>query len=277
MTQVNPLGQLSPIPATYAPTLLYPIPRRQNRQRLKIVGPIPFAGLDRWDCFEVSWLAANGMPQSAFAVIQYPADSVAMVESKSLKLYLMGFHQTRYASAAALTETLVHDLTTLLGSDAVQCTLMPFEQMAAPTAFTTLGHPLDELAQAMPLASEPNAALLRCAAADPVEEQLYSNRFRSVCPVTGQPDWATVVLRYCGSRIDRAALLVYLSAYRQHSGYHEDCCERIFLDILTACQPSALVVGCFFARRGGIAISPVRWLPSMATPQDILSLRLARQ
>lgn len=279
-TRINPLGQFSLIPAAYDPTQLYPIRRSDNRRQLEIAAALPFAGIDRWDCFEVSWLAANGAPQNAFATIQYPADSEFMVESKSLKLYLMGFHQARYASAAALSETLVTDLVSLLGTDQVRCHLTSLEQMAAPTALASLGDCIDAAippAHLLNLAAAPTAALLQADPANPIAEQLYSNQFRSLCPVTGQPDWATVVVRYHGPRLDRAALLGYLSAYRQHPGYHEDCCERIFLDILTACQPSALVVGCFFARRGGIAISPIRWLPSMAPPQAMLNTRLARQ
>ncbi|MEO0455764.1 MAG: NADPH-dependent 7-cyano-7-deazaguanine reductase QueF [Cyanobacteria bacterium P01_A01_bin.114] len=273
-----PLGKTSQIPQRYDPSLLYPIPRSAGRAKFLGESAVLFSGCDRWDCFEVSWLTSGGLPQCAFAKIQYPAHSPNMVESKSLKLYLMGFNHERYGSPNALAEKIVTDLSQILGSSEVICELVPFEKIASPTPYHTLGACIDTDATSPPTKG------LRCLSklgqgSGPalVQEQLYSHVLRSLCPVTHQPDWATVVVRYRGPQLDRNALFHYLATYRNHPGFHEDCCERIFTDILTACGPTELAVGCYFARRGGIAISPVRYRSSPEFCQALFAIRLDRQ
>ncbi|MEM9904401.1 MAG: hypothetical protein AAF921_05180, partial [Cyanobacteria bacterium P01_D01_bin.44] len=138
-----PLGKVSQIPQHYDPSLLYPVPRSVGRAKFLGEAAVPFWGCDRWDCFEVSWLTPNGIPQCAFAKIQYPAHSPNIVESKSLKLYLMGFNQAPYDSPAALSKIIVADLTQVLDTAEITCEIVPFEQMVRPTPGHTLGEYID--------------------------------------------------------------------------------------------------------------------------------------
>ncbi|MEO1403187.1 MAG: NADPH-dependent 7-cyano-7-deazaguanine reductase QueF [Cyanobacteria bacterium J06635_1] len=269
-----PLGKVSQIPQQYDPSLLYPVPRSAGRAKFLGELALPFSGCDRWDCFEVSWLTPSGVPQCAFAKIQYPAHSPNIVESKSLKLYLMGFNQAQYDSPLALSKMIAADLVPVLGTSEIACEIVPFEQMTPPMPYHTLGKCIDTGIETGIDAS--SAARLHCTSAH-VQEQLYSHALRSLCPVTSQPDWATVVVRYRGPKLEPSSLFHYLVTYRDHQGFHEECCERIFTDILTACAPTELAVGCYFARRGGIAISPIRYRSSPEFCQPLFDIRLDRQ
>ncbi|MEM9909132.1 MAG: NADPH-dependent 7-cyano-7-deazaguanine reductase QueF, partial [Cyanobacteria bacterium P01_D01_bin.44] len=166
----------------------------------------------------------------------------------------------------------------VLDTAEITCEIVPFEQMVRPTPGHTLGEYIDPgiYAETNPNVDVPAAAHLHCTS-EPVQEQLYSHVLRSLCPVTSQPDWATVVVRYRGPKLDRSSLFHYLVTYRNHQGFHEECCERIFTDILSACAPTELAVGCYFARRGGIAISPIRYRASPEFCQDLFDIRLDRQ
>ncbi|MEM9165058.1 MAG: NADPH-dependent 7-cyano-7-deazaguanine reductase QueF [Cyanobacteria bacterium P01_F01_bin.4] len=270
-----PLGKVSQIPQQYDSSLLYPVPRAVGRAKFLDEATMPFSGCDRWDCFEVSWLTPSGIPQCAFAKIQYSAHSPNIVESKSLKLYLMGFNQAHHDSPVALSKIMVADLVEVLGTPEVSCEIVPFEQMARPTPYHTLGACIDTSGLETRI-DAPSPARLYCTT-EPVQEQLYSHVLRSLCPVTRQPDWATVVVRYRGPKLDRSSLFHYLVTYRDHQGFHEECCERIFTDLLTACAPTELAVGCYFARRGGIAISPIRYRSSPEFCQPLFDIRLDRQ
>lgn len=275
-----PLGKISPVPQQYDPSLLYPVPRSVGREHFLNGRKVSFLGCDRWDCFEISWLNPSGVPQSAFAKIQYPADSPNIVESKSLKLYLTGFHETRYASSVALSKIVTADLSQVLETAEVSCEILPFSKMLRPTPYDQLGECIDTAVEGEmgPWSITEPASLLRLAEAQSlVEEQLYSQVLRSLCPVTSQPDWATVVVRYCGHQLDRAALFRYLASYRNHQGFHEACCEQILIDILRACAPDELAVGCYFARRGGISITPIRYSGAADFCSALLSVRLDRQ
>lgn len=277
-----PLGKVSSVPDHYDPGLLYPVPRQVGRAAFLPEGDVPFQGRDRWDCFEVSWLNAQGVPQSTYASIQYTAHSPNIVESKSLKLYLTGFHNTRYDSPQALASIITTDLAQALQTSDIHCQIFSFEQMAAPTGYNSLGQCLDGLdiqdLDFSTVAAANAQQFLRCnKIAPPVEEQLYSHGLRSLCPVTSQPDWATVVIRYRGCPIEPASLFRYLAAYRNHQGFHEACCEQMFVDILAACEPTELAIGCYFARRGGIAITPIRYLSDRTFSEDLFTIRLDRQ
>ena len=110
--------------------------------------------------------------------------------------------------------------------------------------------------------------LLRCDAGRIVEEQLYSHLLKSNCPVTGQPDWGTLVVDYRGPALDPASLLAYLVSFRQHQDFHEQCVERIFLDLQRLLQPQALSVYARYVRRGGLDINPYRSLAEVAPTTD---------
>jgi 7-cyano-7-deazaguanine reductase len=251
----SPLGRATTYAERYDPGLLFAVERAPQRTLLQFGADLPFRGVDVWTAYETSWLDAQGKPRVGIVTFEVPAESPRLVESKSVKLYMTSMNQTRFASASEVTAAIARDLSNATGSTiAVTLTL--------PQEFATLRHAeltgdcLDEL----PIAAD------RCelspeslAAAGPiVAEALYTRLFRSVCPVTGQPDYASVQLTYRGTRIDRAGLLGYLVSFRRHRGFHEHCVERIFTDVWRRCRPEALTVYARFTRRGGIDINPYR-------------------
>lgn len=268
----SPLGKRSDYPERYDPGLLFPIERAAGRAALGIA-TLPFFGVDIWNAYELSWLTPRGKPQIAVATILVPADSPNLIESKSLKLYLGGFAQTPFASADALRSTIQADLARTCGAS-VQV------RLTLPADFAKLrleeldGIALDRLDLDTDV-YHPDPALLQAAEDEaPVEETLYSNLLRSNCPVTGQPDWGSVQIRYAGAQIEQPGLLRYLISFRQHTGFHEQCVERIFNDILQRCRPSKLAVYARYTRRGGLDINPFRTNFNLPLPDNH---RTARQ
>jgi len=257
----NPLGQAVAYPAAYDPALLAPIPRVDNRAALGLLNnALPFTGADVWNAFEISWLDMQGQPQVARGRFIFPCTSTNLVESKSLKLYLNSLNQHHLDGVDALTSLIGADLARAADAE-VQVVVQAFTGMQEVLEKPD-GLCLDQLSVSCS-DYEVNPALLRLTDADAsfeelVEEVLYTDVFRSLCPVTGQPDWASVVICYHGSRIDHAALLRYLVSYRVHRDFHENCVERIFCDITRACRPQSLSVEANFLRRGGLDINPVR-------------------
>ena len=267
----SPLGHATTYADAYDPALLFAVERGPQRAELGLAGSLPFRGGDTWTAYELSWLEPSGRPRVAVATFTVPADSPAIVESKSVKLYLTAFNQTRFGDADAVANALRADLSAATGAPvAVALTL--------PEAFATLGHA--ELAgewidDAPFTGADPLPRPEALAAPGPVvAERLATRLFRSVCPVTGQPDYASVEVRYRGPRIDRASLLRYLVSYRRHAGFHEHCVERIFVDVMAACRCEALTVHARFTRRGGVDINPWRTTGDDDPPPN---LRTARQ
>ena len=270
---LSPLGKPSAYQTQYAPGLLFPIPRQQKRDELQLTGTMPFFGVDIWNAYELSWLNTRGKPQVAIASITAPAESPNIVESKSFKLYLNSFNQTRLDSAEALLALLRQDLSAAFGAP-VHIVL------TSPDAFQGVkmgeldGLLLDRLDVEIDQYT-PSPALLTAARNEaPVEETLVSHLLKSNCLVTGQPDWGTVQIRYVGPQIDQEGLLKYLIGFREHNEFHEQCVERIFMDILRQCQPSKLAVYARYTRRGGLDINPWRANFSTGKPGN---LRGARQ
>ena len=251
----SPLGKATDYPDRYDPALLFPIERAAQREAIGLSGALPFRGVDLWTAYEISWLDARGKPQLAIGRLAVPADSPAIVESKSLKLYLGSFAQERLPGSDALERRIGDDLERACGAT-VHVELTPaarFEELALEEL---PGESLDALDVAFD-AYEPAPDLLRSGGAE-TEETLRSALFRSNCPVTGQPDYADVMVRYRGPRVDRAGLFRYLISYRKHAAFHETCVERIFVQVLERCRPSVLTVHARFLRRGGIDINPFR-------------------
>jgi 7-cyano-7-deazaguanine reductase len=253
----TPLGVPSRVARGYTPALLCPLPRAATRQELALSAQrLPFSGVDIWNLYEVSWLNPQGKPQVAVGQLEVPCDSTFLVESKSLKLYLNAFNQSRFASRREVARTIEADLTALLDAPvALKLWSLSAAGINAPSVMA--GECLDDL-EVTADRYLPDAGLLRLAAGQVVEQQLYSDLFRSCCPVTGQPDWASVSVAYRGQAIDKTGLLQYLISYRDHNGFHEQCVERIFVDIQARCQPQELTVYARFLRRGGIDINPFR-------------------
>lgn len=251
----SPLGHATTYTDQYDPALLFPVERAPQRAELGLPLPLPFRGVDLWTAYELSWLDPGGKPRVAIATFAVPAESPSIVESKSVKLYLTAFNQTRFPTEAAVAATIATDLSAAAGAP-VGVTLV------APADFASLPH--GELAgtwlDALPFGGNDDApAPQRLAAAGPpVDETLCTHLFRSVCPVTGQPDYASVQVRYRGPRLDAPGLLGYLVSFRRHPGFHEHCVERIFADVWQRCAPGALSVYARFTRRGGLDINPFR-------------------
>ena len=263
------LGHSAEYPSQYAPELLYPIARASARATL---GDLPelSQGIDWWHVFEISWLNPEGVPQVAIGRLHIPADSVNLIESKSLKLYFNSFNFERL-SREDFVRTVEQDLSAAAQAK-VSLELLPVDQLPISTAE---GLCLDQM-QATAIEFQPNAALLALAADQPqvVEQSFYSHLLRSNCPVTNQPDWGTLMIRYRGAAICPQSLLAYIISYRQHNGFHEQCVEQIFADIWQQLQPEQLMVYAAYTRRGGLDINPCRVSDLSWMPQPI---RLARQ
>ncbi|AOS97560.1 NADPH-dependent 7-cyano-7-deazaguanine reductase [Microbulbifer aggregans] len=252
-----PLGQETQYESRYNPGLLHPIERAISRAHLGLSGgELPFSGLDEWWGFELSWLNPRGVPQVAVGRFSFPHDSVAMIESKSFKLYLNSFNQSEFASWEEVRDTLKRDLSTASGGE-VTVELLGVED-AALSVVKPEGFCLDQL-DIETRRYQPDAALLRLdAGRGAVSEVLYSHLLRSNCPVTGQPDWATVCIDYRGPALDREALLAYIISFREHQDFHEHCVERIFCDLQQLSGFDELTVCARYTRRGGLDINPLR-------------------
>lgn len=257
----NPLGQQTAYPEHYSPGSLYPLPRAHQRELLGIASPLPFAGADLWRAYELSWLGPNGEPYCAMAEFSVPCQSECLVESKSLKLYLNSLNMTQFESETELVSTIENDVSAAAGGK-VTVRLVRQVKIGLPQLMADASSLDTVLADALGRGMttyRTDASLLRVDETNPIEETLYSDLFRSLCPVTSQPDWGSVFLRYSGYAIDHGALLEYIVSYRRHQGFHEDCVERMFRDIEEVCRPDWLVLGIQFLRRGGLEINPWRW------------------
>jgi 7-cyano-7-deazaguanine reductase len=269
----SPLGKTSAYQTQYAPELLFPIPRQGKRDELQLTGTLPFFGVDIWNAYELSWLNIRGKPQVAIATITAPADSPNIIESKSFKLYLNSFNQTRLANEETLLSLLREDLSNGFGAP-VQIALTLQENFSTLKMGELDGVLLDRLDLDVDLYT-PSPALLSASHGEaPVEEKLVSHLLKSNCLVTGQPDWASVQVHYVGPQIDQEGLLRYLIGFREHNEFHEQCVERIFVDILRQCKPQKLAVYARYTRRGGLDINPWRTNFTSGRP---LNLRNARQ
>jgi 7-cyano-7-deazaguanine reductase len=268
----SPLGKATEYQSHYAPELLYPIPRQLKRRELGIADDaLPFIGEDLWNAYELSWLNPKGKPVVAVGTFRVPADSPNLIESKSFKLYLNSFNQSMFADADAVSATLAFDLSAAAGKP-VGVTLEPLA--ANPQAI--IANPQGTLLDNLDIACDhyqPAPDLLRTHAGDVVDETLYSHLLKSNCLVTGQPDWAMLVIRYRGRPIARAGLLRYIVSFRDHNEFHEQCVERIFTDIQLRCAPEALAVHARYTRRGGLDINPFRSTGDYAAPDNTREIR----
>ena len=268
------LGKVATYQSQYAPSLLFTIARQDKRRELGLSGTLPFFGVDIWNAYEVSWLNLRGKPQIAIASISVPADSPNIIESKSFKLYLNSFNQTRLAGADALLALMRSDLSDGFGA-AVHIALTTPDQFATLRFGDLDGLLLDRLDIDVDTYA-PDPSMLRAAVNEPVvEETLVSHLLKSNCLVTGQPDWGSVQIRYVGPAIDQEMLLRYLIGFREHNEFHEQCVERIFIDVLRQCRPQKLAVYARYTRRGGLDINP--WRSNFTTGKPPSNARLARQ
>ncbi len=267
--QDAPLGQETRYANTYDPALLFPIERRLKWAEQGIDrDALPFGGVDIWNAYEISWLNPKGKPEVRLAEFRIAADSRCIIESKSFKLYLNSFNLSRFADEAEVRHRMERDLSAVAAG---KVEVRFYHPDLAPAFGQFSGFCLDDLDVEIEH-YQPQPALLS-ADHEVVEEVLYSHLLKSNCPVTGQPDWASIGISYKGREIDREGLLKYLISYREHGDFHEQCVENIFMDIWQRCQPEQLSVYARYVRRGGLDINPYR---SSQEP-DVDNLRLSRQ
>ena len=275
----SPLGKTSAYVDQYDASLLFPIPRAAKRAEIGITGAPPFLGADLWTAFELSWLNQRGKPQVALAHFTVPCETPNIVESKSFKLYLNSFNQTRFASAQDVQARMRADISEAAWRGAahpgaVGVKLLLPEQFDREPVHELDGLNLDRL-DIECHTYQPAPELLRAATGEaPVSEVLVSHLLKSNCLVTGQPDWGSVRIAYSGPQIDQEGLLQYLVSFRNHNEFHEQCVERIYMDLWTRCQPIKLEVYARYTRRGGLDINPWRTSHPQAMPKNV---RTARQ
>ena len=273
------LGKTSSYADHYDPSLLFPLPRAPKRHEIGLPGAVPFMGADLWTAYELSWLNPKGKPQVALAHVTVPCETPNIIESKSFKLYLNSFNNSVFADAQAVHERLKADLSEAAWRGSAQQGSVGV-RLLTPTQFPMEQvHELDglsldrldvECTQYTPapelLSADHNQTI--------VDEVLVSDLLKSNCLVTGQPDWGSVRIAYTGAPIDQAGLLRYLVSFRNHNEFHEQCVERIFMDVWTRCKPTKLSVYARYTRRGGLDINPWRTSHPQQPPANV---RTARQ
>ena len=268
-----PLGRATSYAADYDPGLLCPVPRRLKRDELGLSAALPFGGVDIWNAYEISWLNPKGKPVVAVGEFRVPCSSPNLIESKSLKLYLNSLNQTRFAAIGEVEELIAADLARAAGAP-VEVRLTGSARFAGQTIATLPGRCLDGLdIEVSDYRLNPELLAGSVDSAQVVTEELHSDLLKSNCLVTSQPDWGSVLIRYRGPKIDEAALLRYLISFRQHNEFHEQCVERIFVDLMRFCAPERLTVYARYTRRGGLDINPFR----SNCEAEVENLRLARQ
>ncbi len=246
------LGQKVAIPEHYDPSVLFGIARTDHGRS--------FYGCDLWRAYEVSWLAPSGCPQIAILELEVPAHSPRLVESKSLKLYLGSLNNVVVESHSALCSRITEDLTPVLGVQPQVRVIDALPPVCLP------GICIDDASPTITPSGKVDGRILRIDSQQCAQETLHSRVLRSLCPVTGQPDWAAVIVQYTGALITHESLLRYIVGFRQHHGFHEACVERIFCDIMDYCKPEMLSVMACFTRRGGIDINPWRSTHDLTVP-----------
>ncbi|CDS50520.1 NADPH dependent preQ0 reductase [Polaromonas sp. CG9_12] len=273
------LGKPSAYVDQYDASLLFPIPRLAKREELGVGAAPPFFGADLWTAFELSWLNLRGKPQLALAHFTVPCETPNIVESKSFKLYLNSFNNTRFADAAAVQARLRADISEAAwhgapNASSVGVKLLLPEMFDREPVHELDGLSLDRLDVECSRYTPAPDLLTAVFDEPPVTEVLTSSLLKSNCLVTGQPDWGSVRISYSGPQINQEGLLQYLVSYRNHNEFHEQCVERIFMDVWTRCKPVKLTVYARYTRRGGLDINPFRTSHPQAMPPNV---RTARQ
>ena len=278
------LGKSSAYVDQYDATLLFPIPRAGKRAEIGIADAVPFFGADMWTAFELSWLNLRGKPQVALVHFTVPCESLNIIESKSFKLYLNSFNNSRFADADAVKVRLRADITEavwrntagepVVAPTTIGVTVVGADQFDREPVHELDGLNLDRLDIECTQYTPAPELLTVTPGEQPVSEVFVSNLLKSNCLVTGQPDWGSVQISYSGDQIEQGGLLQYIVSYRNHNEFHEQCVERIFMDIWTRCKPTKLTVYARYTRRGGLDINPFRTSHPQALPRNV---RTARQ
>lgn len=265
------LGEQTPAPTSYSPEVLFPIPRAVGRASIDSnISQLPMFGVDVWHIYELSWLNADGVPQVFVGRLSVPCESTFITESKSLKLYLNSLNLTRFNSVEEARNVIQSDVSKVVNLPVNLDVLEVDDPLMAGSALD--GDCLDRHGDVVG-AVKPAKEILRTQDDREVERTWYTHKLRSLCPVTAQPDWASVQVRWCGPNIDERTLLQYLLSFHTHQEYHEQCLERIYCDLWSTFTPRSLAVQAFYTRRGGIDITPFRASDPSVLPRS----RMPRQ
>lgn len=270
------LGKDALYPDRYDADLLHSIARAQARAGLGLAGSMPFVGQDIWTAYELSWLAPGGKPMAAIAEFRFSAQSDAIVESKSFKYYLNSFNQSSFSNIESVQSTLKKDLSLASGA---QVDVVCYSVDAFPRRENRLpGMCVDNLDVSIHC-YHPDASLLVFGDAPVERDSLYSHLLKSNCPVTGQPDWASIWVCYSGVQLLPESWLEYVVSFRQHQDYHENCVEKMFCDLLGSGHILSLAVYARYTRRGGLDINPYRATPDWGAelPEAIAPIKIGRQ
>ncbi len=260
--QLKSLGRNTQYFEEYNPHLLEPISRHLSREGFIVDTS---KGYDLWRLYEITYLNSNSIPQVCVGEVKVLANSPCIIESKSLKLYILSLTQTKFASREELTEVIKHDLSKAtdsivevnlydLNSSAIAPKVLPGKCIDRNYDFFKVN--FNEIDKSVLCFDEQQSAL------DAINEDsikiVHSNILRTLCPVTSQPDHGSVIIAYRGNTIKEQSLFTYLCSYRKHQGFHEQCTESIYNDIKSTLNIPSLYVQALFTRRGGIDINPVR-------------------
>lgn len=268
------LGKATEYKSSYDASLLQGVPRALNRNELALnPDNLPFFGVDLWNLYELSWLNSKGKPVVATGVVNVPFDSDNLIESKSFKLYLNSFNQSRFSSLDEVQKTVTADLSKC-ANKAVSVELNGNLDRFADKLGTFTGVCLDTLDIEIDNYQLTPEYLQDLSSGETVTETLYSHLLKSNCLITSQPDWGSIEISYTGKKLDREKLLRYLISFRQHNEFHEQCVERIYCDLMKFAQIDSLSVYARYTRRGGLDINPLRTSQNSST---INNLRLLRQ
>lgn len=266
-----PLGKKSSYRDMYDPSLLFPLSRRNKRDEIGVPVKLPFYGVDIWNGYEISWLNSKGKPVVAVATFIFACESPNLIESKSFKLYLNSFNNSKFINLEQVLHTMQQDLTDAAGAK-VQVVINLGQEIEGCTIQAFQADSLDALdIECDTYSVQP--AYLQVGESE-VEETLTTDLLKSNCLVTGQPDWGSVLIQYKGRQIDHAGLLKYIVSFRNHNEFHEQCVERIYMDISRHCKPRELTVYARYTRRGGLDINPIRSSKPVA---NLENYRLFRQ
>lgn len=268
------LGKVTAYADQYDASLLQPVPRQLARDAIGLAADsaLPFVGHDIWHGYELSWLNSKGKPMVALLTVVVPFDSANLIESKSFKLYLNSFNQSRFRDISQVYQTLQQDLSLCAGKT-VEVTIHHVNELVAFQPTWIPGRCIDDLDIDIDQYQYDGTLLQLTDNAEQVEEKLHSHLLKSNCLITSQPDWASVFIHYKGKGLSHESLLRYLISFRQHNEFHEQCVERIYTDIWRLVQPEFLAVYACYTRRGGLDINPLR----SSVPYTPPNIRLTRQ
>ena len=268
---LSPLGKEVVYKDTYDASLLFAISRNENRSKLTITDPLN--GVDIWNGYEISWLNSRGKPIVRQAIFSIDCHSENIIESKSFKLYLNSFNQSKIDDEQVVIDMMKADLSKCANGDVTVEFVKVGELKSAPS-FKKF-ECIDDIEINVETYEVDSTLLKADEHSHVLNQKIVSHLLKSNCPVTGQPDWGSVFIQMDGPQLDKESVLKYIISYRQHGEFHEHCVEQIFCDLNRLFDPSSLIVCAKYVRRGGLDINPIRI--KNAKVMDVKEFRVSRQ